>query len=762
MIRFEKLLVTTVILVLFIPFSAITQSGLPDFGTLFNQSQVSTIELYMPSDSLDQMILEESDSHEYVCTFQFGNTELADTLENVAVRLRGNTSLNADKKSFQISFNSFTSDGKWQDVEKLNLIGMQNDPSLLRSKLCHDAFRSLGIPTSRTSFVRLYINDQYRGLYMLQEHIDEEFASLYFDQQGNGNLYKCTYPADLDYLGSASEDYQFTMWGSRPYDLKTNEWADDYSDFANLVSVINNTPDNNLICELKDVFHLESYLRTAAVDIMCGNWDNYIYNKNNFYLYHNQRTGLFEYIPYDLDNTLGIDWLGEDWAVRDIYEWAPEGAERPLFVRLMENEYARNLFSVFIDELRSNYFDPEDFVSYAESLQEIIMDAALEDPFRTLDFGFDQDAFVNAITTAWGDPHVDYGLADYVESRDIAAMFQLEEYIVPAVIIEALYQVEPVYNPDSNIRIEAIISGSEATSVLLEISYDGLTFETANGFNDSGLDGDLTSSDGIYTYSVVNTSGEQKMYYHLLLPDGSHFPCDPYVLWLTPEAPGLFINEVMSNNLTVFADPLGEYNDWVELYNGGTSSVTLSGKYITDNLIDWNKFPLPEVSLDPGEFVIVWLDNDPYQGPFHANFRLDSNDEELWLTNTPNNAVRVVDYFTPCVSPEDNSMERVPDGGSEITSTDAPTPGSSNEGVGVMEESFNEVIIYPNPACERIYFNQKIDIVELYDIAGNLILKDANVSSVDIRNVSNGSYILKTCYSDKVRFQSIVVTNTVE
>jgi spore coat protein H len=738
------------------------QSTLPDFGNVFYQSEVSVIELYLPSDSLDQMILEESDSHEYECTFQFNNTALADTLQNVAVRLRGNTSLNADKKSFQISFNTFNSGGDWEGVEKINLIGQQNDPSLLRSKLCHDAFRSMGIASARTSFVRLYINDLYRGLYLLQEQIDEEFASLYFDQQGNGNLYKCTYPADLDYLGSSSEDYQFTMWGSRPYDLKTNEWADDYSDFANLVTIINNTSDLNLICELKDVFHLENYLRIAAVDVMCGNWDNYIYNKNNFYLYHNQRTGLFEYIPYDLDNTLGIDWLGEDWAVRDIYEWAPDGAERPLFVRLMENEYARNLFSVYIDELRSNYFDPEDFVSYAESLQEIIMEAALEDPFRTLDFGFDQDAFLNAITDAWGDPHVDYGLADYVESRDIAALFQLEEYTVPSVIVEALYQVEPVYSANSNILIEAVISGSQASDVILEISYDGLSYETAIGFNDSGLDGDATASDGIYTYSAANTTGEQKFYYRLLLPDDSHFPCNPYLLWLTPENPGLFINEVMSNNLAVFADPFGEYNDWLELYNGGTSSVTLSGKYITDNLTDWNKFPLPEVSLDPGEFVIIWLDSDPYQGPFHANFRLDSNDEELWLIGTPNDAVRVVDYFTPCVSLEDNSMERVEDGGSEIAFTDAPTPGSSNEGVSVTEEPFNETNIYPNPAFELINFIQKMDLVELYDASGNLILKESNVTSMDIRKVANGTYILKLHVSNNVHLQSIVVISESE
>lgn len=42
---------------------------------------------------------------------------------------------------------------------------------------------------------------------------------------------------------------------------------------------------------------------------MTSNWDEPIFNKTNFYLYENPENGLIEYIPYDIDNTFGIDWL---------------------------------------------------------------------------------------------------------------------------------------------------------------------------------------------------------------------------------------------------------------------------------------------------------------------------------------------------------------------------------------------------------------------------------------------------------------------
>lgn len=51
-----------------------------------------------------------------------------------------------------------------------------------------------------------------------------------------------------------------------------------------------------------------------TVQIFCDDWDGYIYNKNNFYLYHNTLTGKIEYLPYDVDNTFGIDWFGIDWS----------------------------------------------------------------------------------------------------------------------------------------------------------------------------------------------------------------------------------------------------------------------------------------------------------------------------------------------------------------------------------------------------------------------------------------------------------------
>jgi spore coat protein CotH len=44
------------------------------------------------------------------------------------------------------------------------------------------------------------------------------------------------------------------------------------------------------------------------MNILVGEWDDYWSLMNNYYLYANLQR-YFHLIPYDYDNTFGIDWL---------------------------------------------------------------------------------------------------------------------------------------------------------------------------------------------------------------------------------------------------------------------------------------------------------------------------------------------------------------------------------------------------------------------------------------------------------------------
>ncbi|MGL5889943.1 MAG: lamin tail domain-containing protein, partial [Bacteroidia bacterium] len=58
----------------------------------------------------------------------------------------------------------------------------------------------------------------------------------------------------------------------------------------------------------------------------------------------------------------------------------------------------------------------------------------------------------------------------------------------------------------------------------------------------------------------------------------------------------LYINEYSCANTNTNADNFGEYNDWFEIYNAGTTAVNLAGYYISDNDNNPTKWQIPSGS----------------------------------------------------------------------------------------------------------------------------------------------------------------------
>ena len=194
-----------------------------------------------------------------------------ETIDSVGFRLRGNTSRDSQKKSFKLSFNTFIPGRQIHDIEKLNLNGEHNDPSIVRSKLCWDLFQEIGLTASRAAHAAVYINGDYFGLYISVEHIDDEFVDNHFADP-SGNLWKCLYPADLTWHGENAEDYYPFVDDVRPYELKTNEDDYDFEPLAHLIKIITQTRAAYFEDSLETILHVPEFLKYLAVDVMTGSW----------------------------------------------------------------------------------------------------------------------------------------------------------------------------------------------------------------------------------------------------------------------------------------------------------------------------------------------------------------------------------------------------------------------------------------------------------------------------------------------------------
>jgi hypothetical protein len=122
----------------------------------------------------------------------------------------------------------------------------------------------------------------------------------------------------------------------------------------------------------------------------------------------------------------------------------------------------------------------------------------------------------------------------------------------------------------------------------------------------------------------------------------------------------VFINELMPVNSTVVADPNGEYNDWIELYNISEKEQDISGWFLSDNDKHISKWQFPASTTIKGRgYLIIWADDDSAQTGLHASFKLSSQGEELILSDSKGVTVDKVLY--PGQSLE-LSYSRNPDG----------------------------------------------------------------------------------------------------
>jgi spore coat protein CotH len=240
------------------------------FNPLFDQSRVNDVYFTIDEDSLYILYTDVLSNHEYKIDMVYDDGVTLDTIKDIGFRLRGNTSRFSAKKSFRVSFNTFEQGQKYHGVEKLNLNGSHNDPSMVREKLFYDRWNLYGLPARRSSFVRVYVNNIYYGLYTNIEEMDEVWCKDRFGDN-SGNLYKCTWPADLVYLGSNQETYKNIYNGEdRAYDLKTNKEEDDYSDLVEFITVLDQTAVSELPCEIEKIFDVDLFLRAYAFDISTG------------------------------------------------------------------------------------------------------------------------------------------------------------------------------------------------------------------------------------------------------------------------------------------------------------------------------------------------------------------------------------------------------------------------------------------------------------------------------------------------------------
>jgi hypothetical protein len=306
-----------------------------------------------------------------------------------SLRTKGNFTGRTPKPSLRFHF----IDANKQDdrtatplgVNELVLNSMWNDPSQMRETLAWRLFKLARVPSSRTSYARLCINNTYFGLFLVIEPIDATFLADNYPGT-DGPLYATNvsddgrHHADLADLGRDGAAYMDKgVPGKHPYELvAAPPGRAGFDDLARLVAVINGASlpgkgDARFASEayrnsVMAIFDVHAFLRWAAVNVLLGAWDNYWLNAQNYYLYDtgSKNKPYFHWVPWDYDNTFGIDFTRvTSWENANLLNWE-EFAHRslPLIHNLLANptfkkEYLSAVRSMLADGFNAKQIDAE-------------------------------------------------------------------------------------------------------------------------------------------------------------------------------------------------------------------------------------------------------------------------------------------------------------------------------------------------------------------------------------------------------------------
>jgi hypothetical protein len=664
--------------------------------------------------TIDPAVLEwiyqnvQSDS-EFVATFQYQNAYINETVENIGFRLRGNTSREAAKKSFKVSFNTFVQGREFCGVDKLNLNGEHNDPSIIRSKLCFDHYQTIGMKASRANHVEVYINGQYYGLYISVEHIDDEFLNKNFGDD-TGNLWKCLYPADLNYLGSDPNLYKNLNNNGRPaYELTTNEDQGDFSKLVRLITLLNNTPAGSLTDSLESVIEVSGVLKYFAMNILVGEWDDYWSLMNNYYLYHDPTNDIFTLIPYDYDNTFGIDWFNINWANANPYDF-PKVASgyRPLAERLMQNAQYRNLYTHFLEFFRTNVYLLSNWENRIDSLKNMITTSALSDSFRTFDYGFDANDFFDSYSASgYNNQHVKYGLKQFVNLRNNSLLGQLSYLQAKPIAYKIDYEPKNPSGTDSIYVYASVFDNNGLSEVSIYFQETGSSSTEIYQMNFLPISNTKKVEEADSWIGVIPPLGASKtgkffVYVKDTQNEFQFYPRNKAIEIRTQQVMSndIVINEFMADNASTIMDPAGEYDDWIELYNPTSNPIILTGRFLTDKKDNLTKyqFTQPNLVLNPNEYLLIWCDEQVSQQGIHSNFKLSKDGEFISLVES--DGISIIDSLSFGLQTTDISFGRLPNGTGNWQFL-SPTPGISNLLVSIEENTILpaefSLNAYPNP-----------------------------------------------------------------
>ncbi len=528
-----------------------------------------------------------------------------------------------------------------------------DDLSLIREQTIWWIARRIGLPSIHRRFCRVVINGtQRQTVFEDTQQPSGAWIDSYWPGDDNGRLHKAQ-----DWIEYADNGATFgttlrafltkrtTTGGVHKDAAYRYQWAlrsttsgNDWGEFRKLVDAFNtgtSATDPAFFNAVDPIVDQDSWARALAVQRIAGNWDTwgYTYGKN-MYLYKPER-GPWALTAWDIDFSFGL--------VGDAANTGLEvNTQDPLCTKFRtQPAFRRAWWCAFRD--------------------------AVDGPMVTALVNARIDAMVAglAVNSVAANASQVTTVKSYISSR--------RSYIIS--------QLNAAY-PGTTFAISGSSTITDADGI---VTLTGTAPPGVKAIRINGIDYTPSwTSQTAWSLPLTFYAATSTLTVEGISRTGAITGSFPLTVNVTgpPPLPLVTFNEWLADNTASFPDPAdGQFEDWFELHNAGTSPVALGGFFLSDTPAEPARFRIPNgTSIAPGGFLLVWADNEPEQngitqGQLHVPFRLSAGGETLRLSSPDGLAVDSVAFSAQ--SP-DLSEGRYPDGGSASGPLTLPSPGAAN------------------------------------------------------------------------------------
>jgi CotH kinase protein len=305
---------------------------------LFDDSQLHEIRLLVHSNDWARLRAEFTTNTYYPADLEWRGVKV----RNVGIRSRGLGTRNAVKPGLRVDMNRYAGGQRFLGMRAVLLDNVYGDLSLVRERLSMKLFAKRGLPVPRQAHAKLYVNNEYVGVYVIGEELGEDFVRRVFtkpasDEPDRGTLFEYKWIDEwfFSYLGPELAAYKAR------FEARTHEndsIADLYGPLEELVRTVNEVPGDRFLDEAGALVDLRQLMVYMGVEAFLVDYDGLVGYKGmaNFYLYRPEDSRQAVFIPWDKDQTF-------------------YSASRDIGHGLGINQLLRRAFDV--PELRAVFFD---------------------------------------------------------------------------------------------------------------------------------------------------------------------------------------------------------------------------------------------------------------------------------------------------------------------------------------------------------------------------------------------------------------------